>query len=91
MTFTQHKHLTLSSPDSRNVRPDKSMIGKSYFHPKTRRIYRVSGFVWNSSTDMWDVRYSRSGCGIEFTRRIDEFKDGRFVEVDNSDPEEDSY
>lgn len=91
MTFIHHKHLTLSSPDSKGTRPDRSMIGKNYFHPKTRRIYRVNAFVWNSSTNEWDVKYLRHGCDVEFTRRISEFIDGRFVEVDNSTPEEDSY
>ena len=82
--------LSFSTADSKNQRPNKSSIGKSYFHPKTRRIYRVTDFVWNSSTDEWNIVYSRTGCDITFTRTLAEFNDpNRFIEIDNSVPEED--
>lgn len=83
MTFTHHKVLTYGSADSDGKRPNREWIGRSFFHVKTRRIYRVSGFVWNSTTDTWNVKYSRAGCDIEFTRVLAEFTEPRYVLIES--------
>lgn len=91
MNFVHPKFLTISSLDSKKQRPATEWISKSFFHPKSRRIYRVIGFVWDSSNDEWKVHYSRAGCTIQFTRVMSEFKE-KFVQIeDESAPNEDDY
>ena len=86
--FVHHAVLDYSKKDSKGQYVEQKWIDKSFFHPKTRRVYRVSGFIWNSSTDEWNVYYSRSGCVVSFTKTIPEFKE-KFVEIDNGTPSED--
>lgn len=80
--FVHHTILDYNKKDSLGQYPDQKWIDESFFHPKTRRIYTVRGFIWNSSTDEWNVHYSRPGCVVSFTKTIPEFKE-KFVQVES--------
>lgn len=87
-TFPHYTNLTYDCKDSKGQYPEKKWIDKEFFHPKTRRVYQVQGFVWNSSTDEWNVYYSRRGCIVNFTKIIAEFKE-KFIEIEGpTEPKE---
>ena len=78
--FKHHDQLDYSKPDSKDYIPDTTMIEKSYFHPKTRRVYKVDGFIWDSDLDRWKVSYNRDGCITAFARLPEVFAE-KFIEI----------
>lgn len=55
-----------------NYAPEK-LKGKKFFHFKTKKIYTVTGFVWNATTDTWNIKYKNYDGDIEFTRTLENF------------------
>lgn len=80
--------LTYSRKDTKGQFIEQKWIDKSFFHPGTRRIVTVIGFIWNTSTDEWNVYYSCRGAGVNFCKAIEEFR-AKFVEIENGEPSED--
>lgn len=65
---------------------DTTYVGKTYFHPKTGHLYRVSDVIFDSERERWLIMYNRIGDGGEVTyaHLPEDFKrEGRFMEVKN--------
>lgn len=64
--------------------PDK-LIGKRFVHIKSQALYVVTGAFFNATSDKWCVSYDRlddtQRREFSFTRDLDQFLDGRFLEV----------
>lgn len=43
--------------DSAGYSPDANLLGKDFVHWKTKRVYRVVGFVWDGERDLWLIRH----------------------------------
>lgn len=79
LTETWHKDA------NGDARPD-SFIDKTYFHPGTQHLYRVSGFGVDSERSLWLLHYRRliggQREGLAFHHTISDFtREGRFIEV----------
>ena len=77
MTETWHKDA------SGRTRPN-DYVGKMYFHPKTQRLYTVTGFGVDSERELWLLHYVRCHDeeGFTYHHTIGDFtREGRFVEV----------
>lgn len=74
-----------ASRDAAGMRYPEKLVGKRFIHVRTGVTYAVTGYTLNTMSDKWAVRYARlSGDGhFEFTRDMDQFLDGRFVEVED--------
>lgn len=63
----------------------QELRGKMFVHLATSALYVVTGFTLNASTDKWAIIYDRFDEGerkdFSFSRDMDEFLDGRFVEI----------
>lgn len=72
-------YLTLQTEDSNGDVPDMSLLLSNYRHKKGG-IYTPALFVWNATTDQWNIMYKDvERPVIPFTRTLDDFKTpGRF-------------
>ena len=63
----------------------QELRGKKFVHLASSALYIVTGFTLNASTDRWAIVYDRfdedQRKDFPFSRDMDEFLDGRFVEV----------
>lgn len=64
--------------------PNK-LIGKTFVHLKTNALYVVHSAMFNATSQKWCVQYDRINEDeqkpFRFVRDMDEFLDGRFLEV----------
>lgn len=66
--------------DSNGYTPDRNLIGKKYQHIKNKKIYKISGFVWNGETDTWNILH-QGEMGALFVRSVNNFfEKGRFTD-----------
>lgn len=80
--MTARKQLQFWMPDSGGKKPDLSWIGEQFFHVKTRKLYTVKGFVWDSTIDAWKVHYHHGNESVTFVRALGEFGDEtRYIPV----------
>ena len=88
--LTMQDNFRKSQLDSKKVRASDnldSMIGRTFMHTRTQRLFVVSELVWFGDTDEWSVLHNRSGTSTLFVRTLTNFngkyEDGtpRFVKI----------
>jgi len=86
MSFSKHGEVKANwHSDSVGSSKPHELVGRSYVHMKTSHLYVVTGYRFNATTDKWHIEYERADEGqrldFGFGRDMDEFLDGRFMEV----------
>lgn len=84
-----HTPLKLWHNDAKKHSAPTKMVGKSYFHPKTRNVYEVTGVTFDAERGLWMVVYERDARfkngelpETNFVHTIEDFtREGRFVEI----------
>ena len=61
-------------------------VGRRYYHPKTRRLYRVVGLAFQAEGERWMILYRRESEGEDgavFAHLPEDFdREGRFLTVE---------
>jgi hypothetical protein len=74
--------------DSHGKKNPEDLVGKTFVHVATAKLYTVTGFSLNVTGDKvtWTLHYDREDrekrLGFSFTRAMHEFLDGRFLGVE---------
>lgn len=55
--------------------PSPGLIGNRYRHWKTKRCYRITGFVWDGECDLWLIEHIDVAVGdqVKFVRSYENF------------------
>ena len=62
--------FSFKTEDSTGKVPDQNMIGKRFRDSGNKKVYTVTGFVWDGNRDEWMVVASRDGSQVPVARSL---------------------